>query len=150
MQSLISDNYKYIDEFNYLVELIDLEFGSKLEIRHMSCSNSHISLPAKIEADYSEKTYTAIVIFDSGRVNAIIKHGEAELALHRYLMNKKQYQQELFLLDGAVENKVVLQNFVKELKVLLEDDSIYFYCWEGDKRYKLQGNIKKKLKVGEF
>lgn len=150
VQSSISDNYKHIDEFNYLSSLLDLEFGSKLVIIRKSYSNNHISQPADIEAYYTEKSYYLYVSFDSGRVNAVIKNNESELALHRYLLNKKQYQQELFQLDGVLENKVVLKNLVNELKNLVEDESIYFYSWEGDKRYKIQGKVKKRLKAGEF
>ena len=150
MQLSNDNNYKYIEELELLKNLLNVKFGSDLSITTQSYSGKHISQPAYLEALYVPKNFEVQIVFDSGRVNAVIKKRDAEIALHRYLLNQGNYNQDEFKFDDEKDNRIVLQHFIEELKKLFEDNNIYFYVWEGEKRYKVQGEIKKRLKTGQF
>ena len=150
MQLLISKNYRYYRELKYILENLYIKFGNDLKINHVSSSNSHMSLPAKIESKFIPRNFSVQIIVDSGKLNAIVKSDNGEIALHRYLLNKNKYFSKKHVPNLSIDNSNYIDEFISELYKMLNNNNLYFYSWENNKRYKVTGNIRKKLKVGEY
>lgn len=106
----------------------------------------HMSQPSEIKMIYKEKKYNVRISIDSGYLSAIIENGKAHLPLSRYEANSGYYNSEKYKLLEYTNNKTIINDFVRVLKEILESDDIYFYIWEGNKRYKMV-NGKKEAKA---
>jgi hypothetical protein len=146
-------HYIYLNEIVYAKKLIAVVFNGAMEILAVDFSENHMSRPANIKMKFIPLNYDVEITFDSSFVNSIITNKankEESIALHRYLINEGRYSETLLMLNEGTNNCHVIDILVKELKRLLYDENLYFYYWDGDKRYKKQGAKVTRLKPGEF
>jgi hypothetical protein len=142
--------YKYIKDFIYTKKILNKTFGENILILSDGYSTEHISQPAFITMLFIPKKLDVEITFDTNRINAIIKDKDAALPLHRYLINEGTYRENDFQLDESGTNYHVIEHLVETLKLLLVSNELYFYYWEGKKRYKRKGDSIISLKKGEF
>ncbi|MBN2619431.1 MAG: hypothetical protein JXR64_14070 [Spirochaetales bacterium] len=148
---MIDKKYKYFKELRYLINCLDKIIGREnVEIYNVSCIVKHMSQPAEVKMLYKKKKYNVDISIDSGYLSAIIRNGNGSLPISRYQANSGEYNNENFNLSDYEENTITIENFIIVLKEILENDHIYFYVWEDNKRYKIINGVKKKLKPNEF
>jgi hypothetical protein len=143
-------HYKYIKEIEYAKKLIAIEFNEEMIVLSSVFSEEHVTQPAYIKMKYCPKNYDVEIAFDSNYANSIITNIDESIPLHRYLINEGRYSETMFRFTEGANNNHVINTLINELKRLLHDENLYFYFWDGDKRYKRQGIKIKHLKNGEF
>lgn len=143
-------NYIYLKEIEYIKRYLYKELAEELIFLKEDFSNKHMSQPAHIYYLYKPRKYEIEIIIDSGYLNALINYEEASLPLHRYYLNKNEYDRNDFKLIEGCNNDKLLESFLNKLIYILKQEELYFYLWKNGKLYKKQGGKLKRLKDNEF